>query len=306
MTRVSTGLRALTRNAKCAKCKVVFERLSTCSACGYVAYCGRDCQRADWAFHAPLCRSLAASYDADTNDGHKELVFDRSLGGFLSIVQRRMFLAHGHGALVATLSTVPSDFRPAIPADPNHKRIITLRFVPQDAIPALDSAIAAASGEGNKNLIENVSRMSEQLFTDVGGRYAGQVYTLVTRTAPGVHFSYNPKVTVMINWLSPTHPAHSAFASELRFSDEQLVRTAFNWDTKEMIPPRGFPMRVIPAHVVLNIIGEQFYTECMRKLRRRESRLKRGVPVHENGLYPPFAQSFTLHSIVVPEDSIPT
>ncbi|PXF46210.1 hypothetical protein BWQ96_03995 [Gracilariopsis chorda] len=299
MTRGSTGLRAMTRNAKCAKCQTVFERLLSCSDCGSVAYCGRSCQRADWRFHAPICRTLAASNDADTNDGHEALLFDRAFGGFLSLVQRRMFLAHGHGVLVATLSAPPAQFRASVQADPNYERSIALRFVPQAAVPTLDLAIAAASGKENCSLIEQVSRMSEHLFSDVGGRYPGQMYTLVIRTSPSVQCSYDSNVSLMINWLSPVHPAHAAFSTELRFSDDQLVRTVFNWDTKQMIPPRGFRLRVVPADLVLNIIGEQFYNECIRKGRRRKARLKKGMPIEESDLYPPFAQSINIQSIPV-------
>lgn len=303
MTRGSTGLRAKTRNAKCAKCQVVFERLLSCSDCDLVAYCGRSCQRADWSLHAPICRTLAAHNDADTHDGHQALLFDRSLGGFLSLVQRRMFLAHGHGVLVATLSVPPAQFRASVQRDPNCVRTIALRFVRQAAVPMLDSAMAAASGKENCNLIEQVSRMSEHMFSGVPGRYPGQMYTLVIRTSPTVQCSTDSNVSLMINWLSPTHPAHAAFSNELRFSDDQLVRTVFNWDAKEMIPPRGFRLRVVPADLVLNIIGEQFYNECKRKARRRKARLKKGMPIEDSDLYPPFAQSVNIHSIT---GSVPT
>ena len=39
----------------CAHCERHEPTLSSCSRCGLVKYCGRDCQRAHWKEHKPLC-----------------------------------------------------------------------------------------------------------------------------------------------------------------------------------------------------------------------------------------------------------
>ena len=39
----------------CAHCERHEPTLSSCSRCGLVKYCGRDCQRAHWKDHKPLC-----------------------------------------------------------------------------------------------------------------------------------------------------------------------------------------------------------------------------------------------------------
>ena len=39
----------------CAHCERHEPTLSSCSRCGLVKYCSRDCQRAHWKEHKPLC-----------------------------------------------------------------------------------------------------------------------------------------------------------------------------------------------------------------------------------------------------------
>ena len=39
----------------CAHCERHEPTMSSCSRCGLVKYCGRDCQRAHWKEHKPLC-----------------------------------------------------------------------------------------------------------------------------------------------------------------------------------------------------------------------------------------------------------
>lgn len=41
---------------RCHVCEVRAAYCSLCSACGSVAYCGKQCQRADWRRHKPECK----------------------------------------------------------------------------------------------------------------------------------------------------------------------------------------------------------------------------------------------------------
>ncbi|KPI41932.1 uncharacterized protein AB675_5682 [Cyphellophora attinorum] len=49
---------------ECGKCGVLHhhvEKLSACSACKKILYCGKDCQRAHWKVHKKHCASFAAA-----------------------------------------------------------------------------------------------------------------------------------------------------------------------------------------------------------------------------------------------------
>ena len=47
-------------SGQCASCGHSMGRLKSCHGCGFVKYCGRECQRAGWPAHQLVCRTLNA------------------------------------------------------------------------------------------------------------------------------------------------------------------------------------------------------------------------------------------------------
>ncbi|KXN86638.1 SET domain-containing protein 14 [Leucoagaricus sp. SymC.cos] len=54
---VSIGVGTQISTDACAKCGVRGVKFSRCGACKKIAYCGTECQRADWKNHKPFCKA---------------------------------------------------------------------------------------------------------------------------------------------------------------------------------------------------------------------------------------------------------
>lgn len=87
-----------------------------------------------------------------------------------------------------------------------------------------------------------------------------------------------------MNWLHPTHPAHSYFERDLAASEVDLLGASLDWDT-QAIRIQG---QTLPTG--MNIVGPRFYDSCRQKWLALDTTRDQG-PWPGGGLVPPFAKS---------------
>lgn len=288
-TKTATGLRLPTHNMGCSFCGKLAVRLRMCSACGGASYCGRDCQKAAWRGHKPLCRSLVASFHRETEDGKREIHFDQHFGGLFSVIQTRMFRNKGKGILLISLSHSAADFRKEVEVS-DGPRLISFEWVLEKDAEDLDVTMCEAGGLPNLNLVSSMLRSRALTPAGSPGIEPGKLFIMVMRALDkSGKIAY--ALVLMMNYLYAGHPAHDYFAEELKMSDDDLLASRLDWDTKEVILVPGYSVSRLPKSRPL--VEDELYASCLHN-----HELAKAIPEDDDGsppeLHPPLAKTVSI------------
>ncbi len=252
-----------------------------CGRCGMVTYCSKECQVADWnEKHKNLCNDWTIAMNPQRSLAHINILYNRNFAGLSSVYQWHQFRAHGHGVVVAELSDEPEMF--LMPRDQalRESRPRTIKFsfchskrqLHQLTLDYLqtcypnDPRYLPAEDFG---LITGALQAAARIAADTPSYPQGRFYALVLK-----HPSWMA-VYIMMNWLSPTHPALN------------LLHTphSCNWDVESTDI----------------IVTPKFYDDCMAS--HREQAKAKGderSAFHPRWpkLFPPLAMEVKITSIV--------